>query len=61
MFQHICMNNFDCRLDKATLMRNIELQTVPNALTPLQAPYVNVFYKAFGTRALSFDQFSTMI
>lgn len=42
-------------------MRNIELQTVPNALTPLQASYADVFYKAFAADSLSFDQFMTMM
>jgi len=42
-------------------MRNIELQTVPNALTPLQAGYIDVFYKAFATEGLGFDQFMTML
>lgn len=52
---------FDCRVTKLTLMRNIELQTVPNALTPLQAGYIDVFYKAFATEGLGFDQFMTML
>lgn len=42
-------------------MRNIELQTVPNALTPLQASQVSVFQKAFNVSGLGFDQFCTMM
>jgi hypothetical protein len=37
MFQTYCFPVFDCRVSRYTLQRNIELQTVPNALTPLQA------------------------
>lgn len=43
MFQSYCFPEFDCRVTQFTLQRNIELQTVPNTLTPLRASYINVF------------------
>jgi len=48
-------------VNRSQIVRNIELQTITNTLTPLQAKWVDIFFKAFNTDKLGFQQFVVMM
>lgn len=60
LFVKFCYPAYDCHLNKATVKKHIELQTLTNSLTPLRAEFINVFFDQFSHKSVAFPDFMIM-
>lgn len=59
-FVQFCHPQHDCHLTEDVVVRHIELQTVPNSLTPLRADFIRVYFDQFSHKSVGFPDFMIM-